>query len=68
MEIKEVKKETTQHEHKNFYSSWKTILTTTHHTDIGIMYLVFSLFFFFMGGFASLLVRYGFNSRWFYCT
>ena len=36
MEIKEVKKETTQHEHKNFYSSWKTILTTTHHTDIGL--------------------------------
>ena len=60
MEIKEVKKEATaQKEHKNFYSSWKTILTTTHHTDIGVMYLVFSLFFFFMGGFASLLVRYG---------
>ena len=57
MEIKEVKKEATaQKEHKNFYSSWKTILTTTHHTDIGVMYLVFSLFFFFMGGFASYLL------------
>ena len=44
MEIKEVKKETTTQEHHNFYSSWKSILTTTHHTDIGIMYLVFSLY------------------------
>ena len=61
MQIKETI-EKQEHKEHHFYSSWKTILTTTHHTDIGIMYLVFSLFFFFMGGFASLLVRYGLTS------
>ena len=42
MQIKETI-EKQEHKEHHFYSSWKTILTTTHHTDIGIMYLVLSL-------------------------
>lgn len=37
--------------------SLKRILTTTHHTDIGILYLTFTLFNFFLAGVAALLVR-----------
>lgn len=33
------------------------ILTTTHHTDIGILYIVTSVFFFLLGGTAALLIR-----------
>ena len=40
-----------------FYSSLKGILTTTHHTDIGIMYIVTAFFFFILGGVAALLIR-----------
>jgi cytochrome c oxidase subunit 1 len=40
-----------------FYSSLKGILTTTHHTDIGILYIATSFFFFLLGGVAALLIR-----------
>jgi cytochrome c oxidase subunit 1 len=40
-----------------FYSSLKGILTTTHHTDIGILYICTSFFFFLLGGVAALLIR-----------
>jgi len=39
------------------YSSLKGVLTTTHHTDIGILYIVTSFFFFILGGVAGLLIR-----------
>ena len=39
------------------YSSLKNILTTTHHTDIGILYIATSFFFFILGGAAALLIR-----------
>jgi cytochrome c oxidase subunit 1 len=44
-------------EKQPFYSSLKGILTTTHHTDIGILYIATSFFFFIMGGVAALLIR-----------
>jgi cytochrome c oxidase subunit 1 len=44
-------------EKQAFYSSLKGILTTTHHTDIGILYIATSFFFFIMGGVAALLIR-----------
>ena len=40
-----------------FYSSLKGILTTTHHTDIGILYIATSFFFFILGGVAAMLMR-----------
>ena len=40
-----------------FYSSLRGILTTTHHTDIGILYIATSFFFFILGGVAALLIR-----------
>ncbi|HXY83047.1 MAG TPA: cbb3-type cytochrome c oxidase subunit I [Candidatus Saccharimonadales bacterium] len=40
-----------------FYSSLKGILSTTHHTDIGILYIATSFFFFLLGGVAGLLIR-----------
>ena len=66
MEIQETKKEQetiTEEAHAPFYSSWKSILFTTHHTDIGILYLTFAFFFFFLGGASSMLVRYGLTSE-----
>jgi cytochrome c oxidase subunit 1 len=44
-------------EHKPFYSSLWGILTTTHHTDIGILYIMTSWFFFFLAGVAAMLMR-----------
>jgi len=46
-----------QEEHPSLYSSWRRILTSTHHTDIGHLYLVATLFFFFLGGIAALWMR-----------
>jgi len=46
-----------QKEHPPFYLSLKRILTTTHHTDIGIMYIVTSFFFFFLAGVSALFLR-----------
>ena len=64
MEIEEVKKEQAiTKEHAPFYSSWKSVLFTTHHTDIGILYLTFAFFFFFLGGASSLIVRYALTSE-----
>ena len=40
-----------------FYQSLKGILSTTHHTDIGILYIATAFFFFIMGGVAALLIR-----------
>jgi len=40
-----------------FYSSIRGILSTTHHTDIGILYIATSFFFFLLGGVAALLIR-----------
>ena len=40
-----------------FHSSLKGIITTTHHTDIGILYICTSFFFFILGGVAALLIR-----------
>jgi cytochrome c oxidase subunit 1 len=44
-------------EKQPFYSSLKRILTTSHHTDIGILYIATSFFFFILGGVAALLIR-----------
>jgi heme/copper-type cytochrome/quinol oxidase subunit 1 len=64
MEIEEVKKEQAiTKEHAPFYSSWKSVLFTTHHTDIGILYLTFAFFFFFLGGASSLIIRYALISE-----
>ena len=46
-----------QKEHPPFYLSLKRILTTTHHTDIGVMYIVTSFFFFFLAGVSALFLR-----------
>ena len=52
-----------EHDHPPFWLSMKNILFTTHHTDIGIMYLVFSFFFFYLAGATSLLVRYSLTTE-----
>ena len=52
-----------EHDHPPFWLSLKNILFTTHHTDIGIMYLVFSFFFFYLAGATSLLVRYSLTTE-----
>ncbi len=44
-------------EKHSFYESIWGILTTTHHTDIGILYICTSFFFFILGGVAALLIR-----------
>jgi len=49
MEIKEV--------HKPFYKSWRTFFTTTHHTDIGVLYLWTSLINFILAGIMALVMR-----------
>ncbi len=41
-----------------FYKSLNGILTTTHHTDIGILYLAAAFVFFFLGGIAAMLMRF----------
>jgi cytochrome c oxidase subunit 1 len=46
-----------QKQREPFYTSLRGILSTTHHTDIGILYIVTSFFFFIMGGVAALLIR-----------
>ena len=66
METPEIKKEQqtiAEDKHAPFYSSWKSVLFTTHHTDIGILYLTFGFFFFFLGGASSLLVRFALTSE-----
>ena len=49
--------QTKEKEKHAFYSSLKDILTTTHHTDIGVLYIATSFFFFILGGVAALLIR-----------
>jgi len=46
-----------QKEHPPFYLSLKRILTTTHHKDIGVMYIVTAFFFFFLAGVSALFMR-----------
>jgi cytochrome c oxidase subunit 1 len=41
----------------SFYTKFWRILTTTHHTDIGMLYIMTSWFFFFLAGVAAILMR-----------
>jgi cytochrome c oxidase subunit I len=45
------------HEHAKHYSGLLEWLVTTDHKKIGIMYLIFTITFFFIGGILALLVR-----------
>ena len=46
-----------EEEHKPFYKSWRTIVGTVDHKDIGLMYIVFSLFNLVIGGSFALMIR-----------
>jgi len=50
-------REEVHEEHTPFYGSLGRIFTTTHHEDIGLLYITTSFFFFFLAGVAALLMR-----------
>ncbi|MFQ5999004.1 MAG: cbb3-type cytochrome c oxidase subunit I, partial [Candidatus Bathyarchaeia archaeon] len=43
--------------HTPLYSSFRRLVTTTHHTEIGLLYFVTALFFFFVAGSMAMIIR-----------
>jgi cytochrome c oxidase subunit 1 len=43
--------------HPPFYKNWKTLIGTTNHAEIGILYIVLAIFSVFVGGILALIMR-----------
>lgn len=46
-----------EHENFKFYKNWRTLLSTTHHTEIGILYMWTAFINFLLAGSSAILMR-----------